>query len=75
MSSAAILAEFSRLEMAEQIQLVEDLWDRIAAQPEPPPMTEAQKQELQRRKALITSWPPQGTSWQDLKARLLVDDV
>ncbi len=38
------------LKKSEKLQLVEDLWDSIAAEPESVPVTEWQKTELQRRK-------------------------
>ena len=46
---AASLAEITQLNTAERIQLVEDIWDTIAAQPEKVGLPEAQTQELDRR--------------------------
>jgi putative addiction module component (TIGR02574 family) len=37
------------LSVSERIQLVEDLWDSIVAVPESIQLTEAQRQELDRR--------------------------
>ena len=39
------------LSPAEKLQLVEDLWDDLASDPEQVPVHEWQKQELDRRKA------------------------
>jgi putative addiction module component (TIGR02574 family) len=39
------------LSPAEKLQLVEDLWDDLAAVPEEVPVHDSQKQELARRKA------------------------
>ena len=41
--------EISRLELSEQLLLVEDIWDSIATRNSEIPMPEWQKQELDRR--------------------------
>jgi putative addiction module component (TIGR02574 family) len=52
------LRELFKLSIAERIQLVEDLWDSIAADSQnPPPLTEAQCQELDRRVAAYQKDP------------------
>ena len=45
------VSDLLHLSVAERLQLVEDLWDSIAAQPEALELTEAQKEELDRRLA------------------------
>jgi len=75
MSSADILSEFGHLHLAEQIQLVEDMWDQIAQRSDACELTDAQKSELLRRKAEVTTWPPQGSSWEEVKSRLLKEDA
>jgi putative addiction module component (TIGR02574 family) len=65
--------EFRRifdLSPAEKLQLVEDLWDDLAATPESVPVHEWQKQELARRKANLASRPAAESSWEDLKRRI-----
>jgi putative addiction module component (TIGR02574 family) len=59
-----------RLSAAERILLVEEIWDSIAAEPEPMPLTEAQKQDLQRRLASCEADRKAGSSWENVKARL-----
>jgi putative addiction module component (TIGR02574 family) len=44
----SIIDELRKLSVAERIQLVEDLWDSIAADSDLP-LTDAQKAELDRR--------------------------
>jgi len=39
----------------EQLELLERLWDRLSRQPERIPITDAQKQELERRLADLVS--------------------
>ncbi len=59
-----------RLSVAQRIKLVEEIWDSIAAEPEQIPLTEPQKQDLQRRLAAYEANPKAGSSWQEVKARL-----
>lgn len=59
-----------RLSVAERILLVEEIWDSIAEEPEQPPLTEAQKQDLQRRLAAYKANPKAGSSWEEVKARV-----
>ena len=54
----------------EKLQLVEDLWDDLAATPSEVPIHEWQKEELARRKANLMSPPASGLSWEDVKARI-----
>jgi putative addiction module component (TIGR02574 family) len=58
------------LSIAERILLVEEIWDSIAVSSERIPLTEAQKQDLQRRLAAYESSPKAGSSWEEVKARL-----
>ena len=51
----------------EKLQLVEDLWDDLAAAPSEVPVHEWQKQELARRKANLMRNPSSGISWDDIK--------
>ena len=54
----------------EKLQLVEDLWDDLAAIPSDLPVHDWQKEELARRKANLMDKPSSGVSWQDVKARI-----
>ena len=65
------LSEILEMSVAERIQLVEDIWDSIAAVPETLPLTDDQRQELDRRLALHTQNPNEGIPWDELKERLL----
>jgi putative addiction module component (TIGR02574 family) len=59
-----------QLSMAQRILLVEEIWDSIAAEKEEVPITEAQRQDLQRRLAAYEANPKAGSSWDEVKARL-----
>lgn len=54
----------------EKLQLVEDLWDDLAAIPTDVPVHDWQKAELARRKANLMSKPSSVVSWQDVKTRI-----
>lgn len=58
------------LSPAEKLQLVEDLWDDLAATPEAVPVQEWQKQELARRKANLLCNPASGLTWEEIKRRI-----
>lgn len=54
----------------EKLQLVEDLWDDLAAVPESVPVHDWQKEELARRKANLQNNPASGLSWEEVKRRI-----
>ena len=66
-----LLSEILNLSVAERIQLVEDVWDSIAAEPEELPLTEEERQEMDRRLADQEANPGVGRPWAEVKARLL----
>lgn len=51
----------------EKLQLVEDLWDDLAATSSEVPVYEWQKKELARRKANLANNPSSGLSWAEVK--------
>lgn len=57
------------LSPAEKLQLVEDLWDDLAATPEAIPVQDWQRQELARRKANLARNPASGLTWEEVKRR------
>jgi putative addiction module component (TIGR02574 family) len=58
------------LSPAEKLQLVEDLWDDLAAVPEDVPLHDWQREELQRRRARFQLDPGNVLSWEDVKRRV-----
>jgi putative addiction module component (TIGR02574 family) len=58
------------LSPAEKLQLVEDLWDDLAANPVAVPIHDWQKEELARRKANLMNNSASGASWDAVKQRL-----
>ena len=62
--------EIEQLSVAERVQLAEEIWDSIAATPEQLPLTEAQRQELDRRLALHEREPARVTPWEEVRTKL-----
>lgn len=58
------------LSPSEKLQLVEDLWDDLAATPQAIPVHDWQKEELARRKANLMKNPAAGLSWDEVKRRV-----
>jgi len=58
------------LSPAEKLQLVEDLWDDLAATSEAVPVHDWQKKELARRKGNLLQNPSSGLSWEEVKRRV-----
>lgn len=59
-----------QMSVAERILLVEEIWDSIAVEEAGVPLTESQRQDLQRRIAAYEADPKAGSSWEEVKARL-----
>ena len=71
MDSPSIPLEIRQLPIPERIQLVEQIWDSIAEDEAAFELTAAQKAKLDRRLAAHKESPDRGSSWEDVKARLL----
>jgi putative addiction module component (TIGR02574 family) len=63
MNSASIFD----LSPSEKFQLVEDLWDDLAAAPETVPVHDWHAQEPARRKANLLKNPASGLPWEEVK--------
>jgi putative addiction module component (TIGR02574 family) len=66
MNSASIFD----LSPSEKLQLVEDLWDDLAAAPEAVPVHDWHAQELARRKANLLKNPASGLPWEGVKGKV-----
>ena len=69
--SSTLTEEAKKLSVAERITLVEEIWDSIAEDNGCFELTEAQKQELDRRLDSFSRNPSQGRTWDDIKADFL----
>ncbi len=64
------LSELKELTASERLQLVQDLWDSIAAEPNSVSVTEAQKEELDRRFDAHPTDDRDDISWSEVRERL-----
>jgi putative addiction module component (TIGR02574 family) len=60
--------DFTQLSVPERIQLVEDLWDSVAAETPPLTLTPDEVAELERRLAELDANPESGIPWEQVKA-------
>jgi putative addiction module component (TIGR02574 family) len=65
------LPELLKLSVAERIQLVEDIWDSIAAEASAVEVSDEIREELDRRLDDQEANPGIGHSWPEVKSRLL----
>ena len=69
--STNTLSEILKLSVAERLQLVEDIWDSIAADPQDLALVDEQADELDRRLDEAEANPGQGRPWSEVRDRLL----
>jgi putative addiction module component (TIGR02574 family) len=73
----ALREELFKLSAAERLELVEELWDSIAAEAERDagvlPLTDAQKEELDRRIAAHRADPSRVVPWDEVRKELWRD--
>ena len=69
--NAALNAEIGRLTPAEKLQLVEALWTDLATNPEQIPIPDWHARLLDEDQAAYRANPPQGSTWSEVKARIL----
>jgi putative addiction module component (TIGR02574 family) len=66
-----MLGNLDEMSVDERLALIEAIWDSIVAHPDQIPLTEAQKQELDRRLAAHRADPSKVTPWEVVKAEAL----
>lgn len=69
-----VATEYLKLSVSERLQLVEDIWDSIAAEaPDTVGLSQAQKTELYRRVAAHRVDPSTAVPWEQVRAKLFPD--
>lgn len=66
--------EILKLSVSERLRLVESIWDSIAESPDTLPLTDAHRQELDRRLGDYRSNPKAGRTWQEVLDSLSDDE-
>ncbi len=76
MNTNSLLSEqILALSISEKLQLIEYIWDSLVVDADKIPLTESQKQELDRRLASYQNLENQGESWEVVKQRILNNDI
>jgi putative addiction module component (TIGR02574 family) len=70
MHTSTAPAEYMKLSVSERIQLVEDIWDSIAAEAPAVGLSQAQKAELHRRVAAHRADPSTSIPWEQVRSKL-----
>lgn len=65
-----LVAQILALPVSERMRLVEAIWDSISAVPEALPLTQWQREELDRRLAEFESDPDSGATLEEVFARI-----
>jgi putative addiction module component (TIGR02574 family) len=68
MSRGAI--DISKLSPDERLHLLEEIWDSLVDDPNAVPLTDAQREELDRRLDDLEAESPVGIPWQDVLDRI-----
>jgi len=66
----ALREELFRLSAAERLELVEELWDSIADDDPALVLTDAQREDLERRLAEADADPTGGSPWEEARERI-----
>jgi putative addiction module component (TIGR02574 family) len=71
MSPTAESLGIHKLTVEQRLALVQEIWDGIAAEVERAPLTDAQKQEIDRRLAAHRANPQAAVPWEQVEAEAL----
>ena len=70
MTQAALREELLKLTAAERLELIEELWDSLDDQDEALALTDAQREDLERRLAEADADPIGGSAWEEVRERI-----
>ena len=68
--NTALLEAVKSLPLPDRVELVDAVWESIAAEGYEPPLTESQSAELQRRLEEHRQNPASGIPWETVRAEL-----
>ncbi len=69
-TSQRIISEALALPAADRLEVIEQLWESLAAAPEALELSDGERQELDRRIKEMDANPEAGLPWEDVKAEL-----
>jgi putative addiction module component (TIGR02574 family) len=70
MTREALLTSILSLSPDERLSLLDEVWESLQSDPHAFPLTDRQKEELDRRAAEMEKDPNLGSSWEEVKARV-----
>ena len=71
MSATLQALGIDKLTITERLAILDDLWENIASEPDRVPLLDSQREDLQRRLNAIEADPDRGSTWDEVKARLM----
>jgi len=71
MTQSEIASEIKQLTVVERLLIVQEIWDSIVADQEALPISEAQRDELDKRLEAYRAAPQEGSSWEEVKGRVV----
>lgn len=70
MSDESIRAEIAKLSYEDKLRLANDLWDEIERESEGLPLTDAQREEVERRVREHEANPGQYQTWEEVRREI-----
>ena len=70
MTHDALREELRKLSAAERLELIEELWDSLDEDDEALALTDAQREDLERRLAEADADPTGGSPWEEARERI-----
>jgi putative addiction module component (TIGR02574 family) len=68
--STPVLDEILKLSVEDRIRLVEEIWETVSADPQAVPVTQAQREELDRRLDDLARNPETGRTWEEFRSEV-----
>jgi putative addiction module component (TIGR02574 family) len=66
-----LLSDILAMKVSERVKLAQDIWESVAAVPDSVPLSQADRDELDRRLAAYQANPSAGSPWAEVRDRLL----
>jgi putative addiction module component (TIGR02574 family) len=70
MSAEALLEEARKLSSSERMRIAEELWNSVWNEKAELPLTNEQREELDRRLDNLAANPDVGSPWEEVRARI-----
>jgi putative addiction module component (TIGR02574 family) len=67
-------SEIFELPAADRVEIAQQIWESVVDHPEALPLTNAQRDELERRWRAFEQHPDEGEPWEDVKQALLAEE-